>query len=106
LTAVEAVRLLVLLAPYIPVLTTMQEQSKKDLEKRTVSTVMRELAQALKPFPDDFVAAFSILLQVVPAYIAVHCTAQELWDALPTLDKANDFRGLFRAATKLGVWHV
>jgi len=85
---------------------TMQEQSRKNLDKKTVTTVMRGLAQALKPFPDDFMAAFSILLGLPEDEIAIRCTALELWNILPVLDKANDFRGLFRAAIKLGIFHV
>jgi hypothetical protein len=106
MTAIEAVKLIVLLAPYAPVISTMWQQNRKQLERQTLTAVMRGLAQALKPFPDDFVAAFAMMVGLSPDEVAIRCTALELWSALPVLDRANDFKGLYRAAVKLGLWHV
>lgn len=53
--------------------------------------------------PGDIVTAYSLLLDMPQEWVAVNATAKELIEALPVLDKANDFRGLLGTAYTLGL---
>lgn len=104
MSAVDAMRLLILLLPYVPIIADMDSRIKKRVPTDPLRMIFTSLAQAFKDAPADLPTIMSLLTGQSAEWIATSCTAKELWSALPVLDQLNDFRGLVRAARKLGLW--
>ena len=97
-------RLVLLLAPYIARLERHWGRLKGN--PRLLETVLKDLAKEMMFAPGDIVQAYALLLDRPPEWIAQEATAKELIEALPALDRANDFIGLWQAAQALGISEI
>lgn len=100
----NALRLALLLGPHLGRIERRLPQLKQAVgQGRILEALLRDLAQELAFAPGDIVTAYSLLLDMPPEWIAVNGSAKELIEALPELDRVNDFRGLFQAVKALGI---
>lgn len=106
MTAENGIRLLILLAPYAPILAHMGKEAKRMLPFCSVSVPMKQVGAALAEFPGEVMTAFSYLTGEPVDWLKEHVTAEELFEALPVLDRVNDLSALWKAGALLGLIHV
>lgn len=100
----NALRLTLLLGPYIGKIERYYPRLRQATGNGALlQALLKDLAKELQFAPGDIVTAYSLLLDMPPEWIAVNTTAKELIEALPLLDEANDFRGLFQAVSTLQI---
>lgn len=100
----NALRLTLLLAPHVGRIERRLPQIKQAVGNgRLLEALLKDLAQEMAFAPGDVVTAYGLLLDVPPEWIAQEATAKELIEALPALDRVNDFKGLFQAIDNLGL---
>lgn len=109
LTLENAMRLILLLAPYIsrveskwPRLVAALEATNGNRPK-LLELLLVEWRQDLAFAPGDIVQAFALLIGRDMAEVAEKATAKDLVMALPVLDAVNDFRSLWTACKALGI---
>ena len=99
LTLENSLRLVLLLAPYAG--RMIQHWDKVKGNPRLLETVLRELKGELAFAPGDLITAFALCLSVEPEFIARNASGADLVNALPVLDRINDFRALWQACEAL-----
>lgn len=105
----SSLRLILLLSPHIAQVIKYWPHIQTNLKSGQVGPLellLKDLAKELTFAPGDITQAFALCLDVEPEFIARNATAKDLIEALPTLDKANNFIDLFRACEALGVTNV
>jgi hypothetical protein len=68
-----------------------------------LESLLKDLGKELQFAPGDIVTAYSLLLNVPHEWIAVNATAKELIEVLPVLDRVNNLKELWQAASALGI---
>jgi hypothetical protein len=94
-----AVELILLMAPYWPILedyTPRIEEALLAKNKPLLSEIFFVLREKMQDTPGDITKAVALLAGLDPVWLAKNGTAQEIVEALPVLDKAHDFRRLWR----------
>jgi hypothetical protein len=92
----SAIELLLILAPYIPLIENAWPKFQDSLVNKNgkrpelLSAVFRNLAAEMQQAPGDMVKVMAILLDKPVEWIAQEATGQELLEALPTIDKVNE----------------
>lgn len=105
----KALELLLLLAPYLALverhLPEIQAALRNTDGRRPdlLSTVFRALASEMQSVPGDLTRAVALLVGREPEWIALHALANEIVQALPVLDRVNDFGKLLQAMDDLGL---
>lgn len=102
----NALNLALLLAPYLghiqqrwPELRVAYEARDGDL----LTALFTALRDELAAMPGDMVRAMALLTGLDVGWIAANVTAREFVQALPALDRVNDFGGLWAAIQMLGL---
>lgn len=109
LTLENAMRLILLLAPYIARVESKWPRLVAALEAtngtrpKLLELLLIEWRQDLAFAPWDLIQAFGLCLNVGPEFIAEHAGAIDLIKAIPILDSVNDFKSLFLACKALGI---
>ncbi len=109
LTLENAIRLLLLLAPYLVLIEGRWPEIRRALATTNgqrpalLSTIFRELSDRMREAPGDMTRALGLLLDKDPAWLAGRITATEFVAALPVLDEVNDLTALWEAAGALGI---
>jgi hypothetical protein len=105
----KALELLLLLAPYLALLERHLPVIQAALwnidGKRPdlLSAVFRALAGEMQSAPGDLTRAVALLVDRDPEWVAVNALADEVVQALPVLDRVNDFGTLLQAMDDLGL---
>lgn len=104
----NAIKFVLLIGPYLVLIDDFRpqfEQALKTNDAGLISALLHSLVSEMQKTPGDIVKMVSLLIDKPVEWIALNVTAQEIMDALPVLDKANDFGALLVAAQNLGVPH-
>lgn len=102
----ETFELVILLAPYIGLIEFHLVEFQRILTDTTgnrpqlLSTFLTAMVEDIKPA--DFTKMFAILLRREPEWFR-GVSANELVDALPALDRVNNFGGLIQSIRNLGL---
>lgn len=100
----EVMFLIILLAPYIGLIETRAEEFNKILKMTSkdkpllLSSFLTTFAEDIKP--QDFTRIFAILLRKPPEWFR-NVRAQELINALPALDRVNNFSSIIASVMYL-----
>lgn len=108
LTLPMAIELIILMAPYWPILreyTPQIEKAKQDND--LLSVLLFLLRDKMQTTPGDITKMVGILMGVNPAWLASYATAEEIVKVLPVLDKVHELERLWlivqQGADHLGV---
>lgn len=109
LTLENCISLLLLMSPHLAVFERHWVEIKQALKSTdgTRSQVLFHtfiiLRQEMAAFPGDITRAMALLLGMDIEWVARNVTAQEFLEALPVLDRVNNFSGLWQMAQRLGL---
>lgn len=109
LTLENAMRLVLLLSPYILAVEHRWPELQWALEAtngtrpQLLQTIFMQLHGELAFTPGVITQALAICLNVDPEFIARNAKAEDLVRALPMLDAVNDFRSLWAEVKALGI---
>jgi len=104
----NAIKFVLLIGPYLVLIDDFKpqfEQALKTNDAGLISALLHSLVGEMQKTPGDIVKMVSLLINKPVEWIALNVTAQEIMEALPVLDKINDFGALLIAAQNLGVSH-
>lgn len=102
----ETMELAILLAPYIGLIESRFAEFERILKDKSgnrpqlLSSFLAAMVDEIKPA--DFTKVFAILLRKEPEWFR-GVTGQELIDALPALDRVNNFGSLIASIRSLGL---
>lgn len=97
--------LVILLAPHIAKIEAHWSELQSGLRgnRGELSALLMALRQEMAKTPGDIVAAFALLTGQDADWIARNASAADLVNALPVLDKVNDFGLLWTSIKALGL---
>lgn len=111
LTIEKGVRFCLLFLPYLPahwprIRATLEGPTRRRFNlfsrrPKLLALLLKDLRQEMGLSPAEVATAFSLLLNRPVEWIVQNAGAEDLLDAIPALDKANDFRGMFQSVTEL-----
>lgn len=106
LTLEHALELALLLAPHIGHIQARWPDIRATFEVGdgdVLTALFTGLRDELATMPGDMLRAMALLTGLEVGWIAANVTAREFVDALPVLDRVNDFSGLWAAMQLLGL---
>lgn len=109
LTLENSLKLFLLIGPYLAhledkwPLIAQALATTNGTRPKLLETLFTQLRNDLAFAPGAIVQAFALLIDRDIGWIAERATARDLLEAWPTLDRVNDFAGLFAAVKALGV---
>ena len=106
----DALKVLLLIAPYIGALDRYLPMLAKALQEKTaperrgfLKVVVTAMADEMEQAPGDVTKVVALLLGRDPEWVARNALPEEIVRALTTFDEANDFRSLFASLRALGL---
>ncbi len=99
-----AIELILIIAPYIPLLEKTWPEFEAALNStngkrpEVLSSLIQVLVGEMQQSPGDITKVFSILVDKPIEWVAQNATGQDIFAALPILDRVNRFDKIFLAA--------
>lgn len=101
LTLPRTIEIVLLLAPYWPVFDEKIPEIERAIikgDKDILTSLLVSLREKMQDTPGDMTKMVAILMGVDARWLAMNGTAQEVFKALPTLNKIHNFKKLWQIA--------